>query len=35
VIYAILGKLADTATRYLERRFLAWHPAFQSVEAIA
>jgi sulfonate transport system permease protein len=35
VIYAILGKLADSATRYLERRWLAWHPAFQSVEAIA
>jgi sulfonate transport system permease protein len=34
-IYAILGKLADSATRYLERRWLAWHPAFQTAEAIA
>ncbi len=33
IIYAILGKLADDATRVLERRWLAWHPAFQSVEA--
>jgi sulfonate transport system permease protein len=28
VIYAILGKLADSATRLLERRFLAWNPAY-------
>lgn len=35
VIYALLGKLADSATRWLERRWLAWHPAFQPVEAIA
>ena len=35
VIYALLGKLADSATRWLERRWLAWHPAYQSVEAIA
>jgi sulfonate transport system permease protein len=34
-IYAILGKLADSATLWLERRWLAWHPAFQSAEAIA
>ena len=33
IIYAILGKLADAATRALERRWLAWHPAFQTVEA--
>ncbi len=29
VIYALLGKLADSITRALERRCLAWHPAFQ------
>jgi sulfonate transport system permease protein len=29
VIYALLGKLADSAARLLERFFLAWHPAFQ------
>jgi sulfonate transport system permease protein len=29
LIYALLGKLADSATVLLERRWLAWHPAFQ------
>ncbi len=29
IIYALLGKLADTATRLIERRVLAWHPAYQ------
>jgi sulfonate transport system permease protein len=29
IIYAVLGKLADSSTRFLERRWLAWHPAFQ------
>ncbi len=29
VIYALLGKLADMLTRALERRLLAWHPAYQ------
>jgi sulfonate transport system permease protein len=29
LIYALLGKFADSATRWLERRCLAWHPAFQ------
>jgi sulfonate transport system permease protein len=28
LIYALLGKLADSATRWLEKRCLAWHPAF-------
>lgn len=28
-IYALLGKLADTAARLLERHYLAWHPSFQ------
>jgi len=30
VIYALLGKAADSAARLLERRFLQWNPAFQS-----
>ena len=30
LIYALLGKAADSAARMLERRCLAWHPAFQS-----
>jgi sulfonate transport system permease protein len=30
IIYALLGKLADMATRWLERRALAWHPSFQA-----
>jgi sulfonate transport system permease protein len=29
LIYALLGKLADSATRAWERRCLSWHPAFQ------
>jgi sulfonate transport system permease protein len=29
LIYAALGKLADSTARALERRCLAWHPAFQ------
>jgi sulfonate transport system permease protein len=29
LIYALLGKLADSTARLLERIFLAWHPAFQ------
>ncbi|MGL4288127.1 MAG: ABC transporter permease subunit, partial [Phreatobacter sp.] len=29
VIYAALGKLADTTVRQLERRCLTWHPAFR------
>ena len=30
IIYALLAKLADMATRWLERRALAWHPSFQN-----
>lgn len=30
LIYALLGKLADSAARLLERVCLKWHPAFQS-----
>lgn len=29
VIYALLGKLADSTARLLERLSLSWHPAFQ------
>ena len=28
LLYALLGKLADVLTRLLERRALAWHPAY-------
>ncbi|SIQ32374.1 sulfonate transport system permease protein [Rhizobium sp. RU35A] len=30
ILYALLGKLADLATRLLERRLLRWHPAYQA-----
>jgi sulfonate transport system permease protein len=30
IVYALLGKLADAATRWVEGRALAWHPAFQT-----
>jgi len=30
LIYALLGKLADTLARLLERSFLQWHPAFKT-----
>ena len=29
LIYALLGKAADSAARLLERLCLSWHPAFQ------
>ncbi|MFA5678573.1 MAG: aliphatic sulfonate ABC transporter permease SsuC [Pseudomonas sp.] len=29
VLYAVLGKLADLAARFLERAWLRWHPAYQ------
>ena len=35
VVYALLGKLADMLTRLLERRCLAWHPAYQTGEVLA
>ncbi len=31
LIYAALGKLADVATRWLERTLLAWHPAYSKI----
>lgn len=30
LIYALLGKLADSTARLLERTCLSWHPAFQT-----
>ena len=30
VIYALLGKAADVAVRYLERKVLSWNPAYQN-----
>ncbi len=30
IVYALLGKLADVATRAVERRVLVWHPAYQA-----
>jgi sulfonate transport system permease protein len=33
LIYAALGKLADVATRAVERRALRWHPSYQVKEA--
>jgi sulfonate transport system permease protein len=29
LIYALLGKVADSTARFLERTCLSWHPAFQ------
>jgi sulfonate transport system permease protein len=29
IIYALLGKFADSLTRLIERRVLSWHPAYQ------
>ena len=30
LIYALLGKLADSLARLMERHFLQWHPAFRT-----
>lgn len=30
LLYAVLGKAADSAARWMERRWLCWHPAWQS-----
>ena len=32
IVYALLGKLADAATRAVEAWALAWHPAYQTTE---
>lgn len=29
LLYALLGKLADVAARYLEKSWLQWHPSYQ------
>lgn len=34
IVYALLGKLADTLTRWLEQYALAWHPNYQKPEAV-
>ena len=31
LLYALLGKLSDSATRMLERKLLDWHPAYRAV----
>nr|WP_310198156.1 aliphatic sulfonate ABC transporter permease SsuC [Neobacillus niacini] len=31
LLYALFGKLADLMARWLERRFLQWHPNYQKV----
>ncbi len=33
IVYALLGKLADSLTRLIESRALAWHPAYQPMAA--
>lgn len=35
LVYALLGKLGDVATRALERRCLDWHPAYRNQGAPA
>ncbi|MBV8138007.1 MAG: aliphatic sulfonate ABC transporter permease SsuC [Deltaproteobacteria bacterium] len=30
LLYALLGKLSDSATRLLERKLLSWHPAYRA-----
>ncbi len=35
IIYALLGKAADSATKAIERRVLAWHPSFQETREVA
>jgi sulfonate transport system permease protein len=30
LLYALLGKLADSVARLLERTTLSWHPAFRA-----
>ena len=34
IVYALLGKLADSATRALEHLALSWHPAYQTRKAV-
>lgn len=30
IVYALLGKVADVLTRWIEHRALSWHPSYQS-----
>jgi sulfonate transport system permease protein len=30
LIYGALGKVADSVSRWIERRTLGWHPGFQA-----
>ena len=30
IVYALLGMAADVVTKLIERRVLAWHPAYQA-----
>ena len=30
LVYALLGKAADTATKLIEHRVLSWHPAYHA-----
>nr|AAV51209.1 unknown [Sus scrofa]AAV51210.1 unknown [Sus scrofa]AAV51212.1 unknown [Sus scrofa] len=29
LVYALLGKLADTSAKVLEEKLLQWHPSYQ------
>ncbi|WP_017314538.1 aliphatic sulfonate ABC transporter permease SsuC [Mastigocladopsis repens] len=31
ILYAMLGKLADMSARFLEKKWLAWHPSYQQM----
>lgn len=33
LVYALLGKLADAAAKFLEGKLLAWHPSYQTKNA--
>jgi sulfonate transport system permease protein len=35
LVYALLGKAADTATKAIEHRVLAWHPAYHAGGRVA
>jgi sulfonate transport system permease protein len=35
IVYALLGKLADALTRWIEARALAWHPVYQQPKGAA
>ncbi|WP_045837288.1 aliphatic sulfonate ABC transporter permease SsuC [Hyphomicrobium sp. 99] len=35
LVYALLGKAADVATKLIEHRVLAWHPAYHSTGSVS